>query len=164
MSEENNEKSCCTHYSIVFAHTLLRLWVGMRLFMAGLDKFRSGNGPTTTFSMENLTKKSDQIATLMSTNSFLPESMCKMFAASIPFPLVIVGIWVAVGLFAEVGLFVAGLLFLSLGFGLAALPDDTEVVVNIGISVLIVAAALATAKGKALSLDGLLFGRRRKSA
>ena len=160
MSEDKQDKSCCTPYAIVFAHTLLRLWVGMRLFMAGLDKFRSGNGPTTTFSMENLTKKSDQIATLMSTNSFLPESLCKSFALTIPYPLVIVGIWVALGLFTDLGLFVAGLVFLSLGFGLAALPDDAEVVVNIGISVLIVAAALATSKGRALSLDGILFRKK----
>jgi len=162
MSEVKQETSCCPNYAFTFAHTLLRLWVGLRLFMAGIDKFRSGNGPSTTFSFDNLTKKADQIATLMSTNSFLPEPLCKAFAQGIPYPLVIVGIWVALGLFTEVALLAAGLVFLSLGFGLAALPDDAEVVNNIGISILIVAAALATTKGKGISLDGIFF--RRKSA
>lgn len=160
MSDSSPSK-CCGSSGYAFAHLLLRLWVGMRLFMAGLDKFRWGNGAETTFSIANYTdKKAPPIAKLMSTNSFLPESMCGPFANSIGYLLVVVGIWVAIGICTEFGLLAAGLVFLMLGFGLAALPDDTEVVSNIGLSILIVAAALVTAKAKNYSLDGLLFRKK----
>jgi len=158
MSEASQEKSRFD-FSLASAHLLLRLWVSLRLFMAGLDKFRSGNGPDTTFSLENYDKKSTAIAKLMSTNSFLPEAMCNAYAHSIGYILVIVGIWVALGIFSSLGLLAAGFTVLSLGFGLAALPDDTEVV-YIGIHILVVAAALATAKARQFSLDGLLFRKK----
>lgn len=160
MSDSSSSK-CCGSSSYEYAHLLLRLWVGMRLFMAGLDKFRWGNGADTTFSLANYTdKKAPPIAKLMASNSFLPESMCASFANVIGYILLPVGIWVAIGIFTEFGLLAAGLVFLMLGFGLAALPDDTEVVSNIGLSVLIVAAALVTSKAKTFSLDGLLFRKK----
>ena len=90
----------------------------------------------------------------------MPEWACNAFAATIGYILIPVGIWVAVGICTEFGLLAAGLVFLSLGFGLAALPDDTEVVTNIGLSILIVAAALVTSKAKALSLDGILARKK----
>jgi thiosulfate dehydrogenase [quinone] large subunit len=164
MSAENQDSgsSCCSTWAIAFAHLITRLWVAERLFMAGVDKFRKGSGfENTTFNLKNYEEKSDQIASLMSSNSFLPEMACKYFATGIGYALLAVGAWVAVGLFTEVSLFVAGLLLLSLGFGLAALPDDTEVVL-IGMSILITAAALMTAKAKTFSLDRLFF--RKKSA
>jgi uncharacterized membrane protein YphA (DoxX/SURF4 family) len=158
MSEATQEKPRFD-FSLASAHLILRLFVALRLLMAGLDKFRAGNGPDTTFSLENYTKKSDAIANLMSTNSFLPAAMCQSYAHSIGYVLVLVGLWTAVGIFTNLSLLVAGLTFLSLGFGLAALPDDTEVVF-IGIQVLITAAALATAKARQFSLDGLLFRKK----
>ena len=159
MSDSSSSKcsSCCGY---AFAHLLLRLWVGMRLFMAGLDKFRWGNGPTVSFGLDNYPKKTGPLAKLMTDNSFMPEWACNAFAATIGYILIPVGIWVAIGIFTEFGLLAAGLVFLSLGFGLAALPDDTEVVSNIGLSILIVAAALVTSKAKALSLDGILARKK----
>lgn len=160
MSDSSSSK-CCGNSGYAFAHLLLRLWVGMRLFMAGLDKFRWGNGPDTTFSIANYTdKKGPPISKLMATNSFLPESMCNAFGSTIGYILVPVGIWVALGICTEFGLLAAGIVFLMLGFGLAALPDDAEVVSNIGLSILIVAAALVTSKAKTFSLDGIL-GRKK---
>ena len=158
---DSSSSQCRSCSGYAFAHLLLRLWVGMRLFMAGLDKFRWGNGPDTTFSIANYTeKKAPPIAKLMATNSFLPESMANSFANVIGYVLIGVGIWAAIGLFTEFGLLAAGLVFLSLGFGLAALPDDAEVVGNIGLSILIVAAALVTAKAKNFSVDGVIFKKK----
>jgi uncharacterized membrane protein YphA (DoxX/SURF4 family) len=164
MSAENQVtgSACCSSWAFAFAHLITRLWVALRLFMAGVDKFRKGSGADgTTFSMENYHEKSAQIASLMSTNSFLPKEMCDAFANGIGYVLLAVGAWVAIGLFTEFSLFIAGLVLLSLGFGLAALPDDTEVVL-IGVSLLITAAALMSAHAKTFSLDRLFF--RRKSA
>lgn len=159
MSDSSSSK-CCGSLSYDFAHLLLRLWVGMRLFMAGLDKFRWGNGPTVSFGLDNYSKKTGPLAKLMTDNSFMPQWACDAFAATIGYILVPVGIWVAIGICTEFGLLAAGLVFLSLGLGLAALPDDTEVVSNIGLSILIVAAALVTSKAKTFSIDGIL-GRKK---
>lgn len=159
MSDSSSSK-CCGSLSYDFAHLLLRLWVGMRLFMAGIDKFRWGNGPTVTFGFDNYAKKTGPLAKLMTDNSCLPEFACTSFAAVIGYILIPVGLWVAIGICTEFGLLAAGLVFLSLGFGLACLPDDTEVVSNIGLSILIVAAALVTSKAKTFSIDGLLARKK----
>lgn len=158
MSE--SESKSCSNLGLTFANLILRLWIGLRLFMAGVDKFRAGDGAAnTTFSMENYTAKTARIASLMAEHSFLPPNLCDMYAKSIGYVLLAVGAWVVVGLFTELALLLAGFTVLSLGFGLAALPDDTEVV-YIGIHVLVVAAALATCRNKGISLDGLFFRRK----
>ena len=97
MSDTPSPK-CCSSCGYAFAHLLLRLWVGMRLFMAGLDKFRWGNGSTVSFGLDNYSKKTAPLAKLMSDNSFLPEAACNAFAATIGYVLIPVGIWVAMDL------------------------------------------------------------------
>lgn len=158
MSE--SESKCCSGIHLTFANLILRLWIGLRLFMAGVDKFRAGDGAqNATFSMENYETKTARIAKLMADNSFLPANLCDLYAKNIGYVLLAVGAWVVIGLFTELSLLVAGLTVLSLGFGLAALPDDTEVV-YIGIHVLVIAAALATCRNKGISLDGLFFRKK----
>ncbi len=166
-----SEKSCspcCPRLDLAFANLITRLWVALRLFMAGVDKFRAGDGANATFNMANYETKSAQIAKLMTDNSLLPAlpfDITGPFAHYIGFVLLGVGAWVAIGLFSELALFAAGLTFLSLGFGLAALPDDLELCANIGIGILMTAAALHTNRHGYLSLDGLFGrGRAKKSA
>jgi thiosulfate dehydrogenase [quinone] large subunit len=158
-SSSSNAK-CCPRFELAAAHLIARLWVAMRLFMAGLDKFRSGDGAAATFNMGNYETKTNLIAKLMSDNSFLPSVLpgfaIEAYAHSVGFILVIVGLWTALGIKSTWALLVAGLTFLSLGFGLAALPDDTELTANIGIGVMITFLALSTAQHGYLSLDGLL--------
>ena len=162
MSEANKDNcpSCC-NIGMTFAHLIARLFVAMRLFMAGLDKFRAGDGAKATFSFDNYATKTDRIAKLMADNSCLPASLCGPYAHSIGYVLIIVGLWSAVGLMTEFSLLAAGLTFLSLGFGLSALPDDMELTANVGMCILITVAALVTAKHKKLSLDGLIFSGRK---
>ena len=176
MSAENNENKCCANISLAFANLLLRLWIALRMIGAGLDKFRAGScfgfkgtdadgteidiARGVSFSLENYSKKIAQISKLTFDKGFLPKPLCDMYGKPLGYILLVVGAWVVLGLFTEVSLLVAGLVFLSLGVGLATLPDDTEVVL-IGIHVLIVAAALVTAKHNKISLDGLLFRKRK---
>jgi uncharacterized membrane protein YphA (DoxX/SURF4 family) len=159
---------CCPRFDLAAANLITRLWVGLRLFMAGADKFRSGDGVAATFSMTNYDTKTGLIAKLMTENSFLPSflpaSAIDAYAHSIGFILLIVGVWVVIGLFSELSLLAAGLTFLSLGFGLAALPDDTELGVNIGIGVMITFLALSTVKHGYLSLDGILRKKKCSAA
>lgn len=154
--------SCHSHKTrleLVFANLLLRLWIALRLFMAGLDKFRSGDGASTSFTMDNYGKKMEAIAAATNERGFLPLPLCNMYAKPLGFILILAGIWAAVGLFSRLGLLVCGLTMLSLGFGLATMGDDTEVV-YVGIHILIIAAALATNHANKLSLDGLLFRKK----
>ncbi len=167
MSDKSCSTHCCPRLDLAFANLITRLWVALRLFMAGVDKFRSGDGAAATFNAGNYDTKTGVIAKLMTDNSFLPAflppSAIDAYAHSIGYVLLIVGVWVALGLFSEISLLAAGLTFLSLGFGLAALPDDTELGVNIGIGIVIVFLALSTAKHGFISLDGILR-RKKKSA
>lgn len=177
MSEEKTtECRSKFRFDLAFANLLLRLWIGLRLLGAGLDKWRAGIcwgfkgvGPDgaeidvargVSFTAENYDKKLSAIAKLTFDKGFLPKPLCDLYAQPLGYILLGVGIWVVVGLFSELSLFAAGLIFLSLGVGLATLPDDTEVVL-IGIHILIVAAALATSKHKGFSLDGLFFRRKK---
>ena len=143
---------------------------------AGLEKWRAGScwgfkgvGPDgaeidvargVSFTAENYDKKLSAIAKLTFDKGFLPKPLCDLYAKPLGYVLLGVGAWVIIGLLSELSLFAAGLVFLSLGIGLATLPDDTEVVL-IGIHILIVAAALSTSRHKNFSLDGL-FMRRKK--
>jgi uncharacterized membrane protein YphA (DoxX/SURF4 family) len=158
MSDDSSESSK-TQWNIAFANLLLRLWVGLRLFMAGVDKFRAGDGKDATFNMLNYDNKTGRIAKLTYEHGFIPENLCNLYAKGIGYALLVAGVWVVLGLALEVGLFFSGLVALSLGFGLATLPDDTEVS-WIGVLILIIAAALVTSRHKALSLDGLFFRRK----
>jgi uncharacterized membrane protein YphA (DoxX/SURF4 family) len=163
MSDSPSSASCC-RAELAYANLIARLWVALRLFMAGVDKFRGGEGTASTFSSVHYEKKTEIIAKLMKDNSmlpsFMPEWAIDQYAHSIGYILLAVGAWVAVGLFSEFALLAAGLTFLSLGFGLAALPDDLEMCSNIGIGILITFAALVTSRYGRVSLDGLL--RRKK--
>lgn len=179
MSEEKTSQCCSKfRFDLAFANLLLRLWIGLRLVGAGIDKWRAGScfgfkgvgsdgveidvARGVSFTAENYDKKLANIAKLTFDKGFLPKPLCDMYAKPLGYILVGVGIWVVVGLISELSLFAAGLVFLSLGVGLATLPDDTEVV-YIGIHILIVAAALATSRHKNFSIDGLFF-RRNKPA
>ena len=110
--------------------------------------------------MENYEKKMAAIAKLTFNNGILPENLCNLYAKPLGFLLLIGGVWAVLGLFSRLGLFFCGLVFLSLGVGLATLPDDTEVLF-IGMHILLVAAALATNDHNKFSLDGLLFGKKK---
>lgn len=154
--------SCHSHKTrieLVFANLLLRLWVALRLVMAGLDKFRDGDGANTTFNLEIYAKKMDQIAQATHERGFLPLPLCHLYAKPLGYLLLLAGLWAAVGLFSRVGLFVCGLTMLSLGFGLATMGDDAEVV-YVGVHILIIAGALATNHANKISLDGILFRKK----
>lgn len=144
---------------LAFANLTLRLWVGLRLVMAGVDKFRSGDGAAATFNSANYETKTGVISKLITENSFLaaflPPSMIDLYAHSIGYILLVVGAWVLVGLFSEFALLAAGLTFFSLGIGLAALPDDMELSANIGVGIVITALALMTNRHGFISLDGI---------
>lgn len=156
MSDASALKCRC---EIACANLILRLWVGLRLFMAGIDKFR--DKATKAYNFSDWTTLKANVKPLfdnMTKETFLPDIMVANYVFVLSYALIIVGAWVIVGLFTRASLFFAGLLFVSLSFGLMALPDDDQAVFR-GIEVAITAFALVTASRQhnRLSLDGLLF-------
>jgi len=161
MSEASRSKCRC---EIACANLILRLWVGLRLFMAGIDKFRDKATKEYVFNTWDVLKKNAQplydnmtAETIMGKAPMLVSSYVFILA----YALIIVGIWVIVGLFTRTSLLLAGLLLVSLSFGLMALPDDDQAVLR-GFEVAITAFALVTCSHNIFSLDGLLF-RSKKS-
>lgn len=138
---------------IMYAAFMLRLWIGMRLFFAGLDKFRVKG--ETTFSMDAYKDNVQVIADTIAEFTPLTQQMCDLYAAPLGYLLVGIGVLVMLGLFTRLSLLAAGVMFVSLGVGLMLLPDDFEAVM-IGIQVAITAFALSLWWHDRLSVDGVL--------
>lgn len=151
--------------SWALAHLLLRLWVGLRLFMAGVDKFRTNVGPASEFTKEAYDKKMGAIVDMISSNSFLsrwtPTWAFDLYRQYLGWALAIVGALIIIGLFRRFSLFLGGVLLLMLSVGLMALPDDVEAV-RLGLQVGLCAFALITVKHDVFSLGFLLYGWWRK--
>lgn len=155
MSDQSCHTKCRTEWA--YAHLLLRLWVGLRLLMAGLDKMRQKGGDGFGFSY--IEKSMAPIVDTITSNALLPAWAIKPYAIFLPWALLITGVWCVLGLFSRVGLLLGGLTFVSLSVGLMALPDDDQAVFR-GIEVGLTALALITASHNTFSLDGLLFRKK----
>ena len=156
----DKDSSTCDTFGSQAALLILRLWIGLRLFFAGIEKFR---GKSDTGEIEltfaHFKSKMAIISEGVSANSMLPKWMCDAYAYPLPFLLTIVGIACLVGIFTRLSLLLAGLLFLSLAFGVMVLPDDTQSL-YLGLHVAICAFALCISKHHWLSLDWIL-GRKK---
>jgi uncharacterized membrane protein YphA (DoxX/SURF4 family) len=148
-----NDSSTCNRCDWAYAHLILRLWVGLRLFFAGLDKFRQKGGDG--FGLEWVEKSMAPIVENMEQYAFLPKFAVAPYGIVLPWALLLVGLWAALGFATRLGLLAAGLTFVSLSVGLMALPDDNQVVMR-GVEVALTALALMTASANKWSVDGLL--------
>ncbi len=140
MSEESTEKpkrEKIPFSELTLAYWVLRLWIGLRLVLAGLDKFKGSDG----YTMANYTDKMGKIAGMITQNTFLPDWATKSWAMPLPFLLIAVGALILIGFLNRLALLGAGLLFVGLSFGLMLLPDED--VFMLGIHVGLVAGALA---------------------
>lgn len=145
---------------LAYANLILRLWIGLRLFMAGIDKFRAKGTNAYDFSgFDTLKKNAQPIFDNMAANTFMPKALISTYIVVLTFSLIGVGLWVLTGLFTRTALLLAGFVFVSLSFGLMALPDDDQAVFR-GIEVAITALALMTCGRGIIGLDGLFFRRK----
>ena len=153
--------------SWALAHLLLRLWVGTRLLMAGLDKFRvSGSkGVTSEFNLEayaiNMGKIVDGIFQFGFLGKYTPDWAINFYRQYLGWAMVVVGGLIIIGLFRRFSIFMGGILFLSLTVGLLSLPEDLDGVM-LGIQMGLCAFALITVKHDVFSLGFLLYGWWRK--
>ena len=155
---KSSDDSCCCRIELVFAAFILRLWVGARLFFAGLDKFRSptwDKASGDTYGTEWASTKMEAITGPILKNTPIPEFAVNLFGKMLPWTLLAVGLWIIVGLARKYSLLAGGLLFFGLGVGLMLLPDDFEAV-QIGVSVAITAFALMVSQHDRISADGII--------
>lgn len=173
MSNQANCSQSPSHcLGLAFGALLLRLWIGMRLLFAGLEKWKNKvtivvdeeTGETKTFwrydilsdkASEVYNTNMGRITSAMNNDSPLQFWMIEQYAKPLGWMLVIVGAWVIIGLASRASLVVAGFVFLSLTFGLATIGADPEIVER-GIEIGLVAGALALARYQLLGVDGLI--------
>lgn len=151
-------KNCCCRIfrGEAWACFFLRIWIALRLTLAGITKFLDKNEEDKwELAKENATGAMEKITGSMKTHTPIPQWMLDQYAAVLPYALTGVGCWVAIGLFTRLSLIAAGGLILSLTFGLLILPDDVAGTMR-GIEIIIVALALITAKHNIFAVDNLI--------
>lgn len=119
------------------AFLLLRLFLGLRTLLAGVEKFESKG----TYSVANYTENMGRMAQGITGASFLPLWATRPFAMSLGYVLSILGIALLLGLKTRTTLFLTGLIYVGLSFGLMAVQEG-EGVAWLGAQILMIVAAL----------------------
>jgi thiosulfate dehydrogenase [quinone] large subunit len=135
MSERvDAESGRCDHTAALL---LLRLFLGLRALLAGVEKFESGG----VYSLENYAKNMERMATGITGASFLPLWTTRPFALSLGYVLIVLGVTILLGVKTRISLFLLGLVYVGLSFGLMAVQEN-EGVAWLAIHVLVTAVAL----------------------
>jgi thiosulfate dehydrogenase [quinone] large subunit len=139
MSDPKKPSTAPFDYTAAFL--LLRLFLGLRTLLAGIEKFEAKG----TYSFANYYDNMGKMAMGITGASFLPLWLTRPFAHSLGHALVAIGLALLLGLKTRVALVLAGLLYVSLSFGLMAVQEN-EGVAWLGIHVGLIAAALLLAR------------------
>jgi thiosulfate dehydrogenase (quinone) large subunit len=119
------------------AFLLLRLFLGARTLMAGIEKFESKG----TYSFANYYENMGRMAQGITGASFLPLWATRNFAHALGYALIVLGAALLLGLKTRTTLILTGLLYLGLSFGLMAV-QEAEGVAWLAIHVGLIAGAL----------------------
>ena len=141
----NSDSNQRCEYAAAFM--LLRLFLGLRTLLAGVEKFEANK----SFSLSNYTENMTRMATGISNYSLIPLWAAKIFALSLGFLLVTFGAAILLGIKTRTALFLGGLLYVALGFGLMAVQEG-EGVAWIGMQVLMFAFALTIVRHNRFAL------------
>ena len=130
-----------------YAFLILRLWIGLRALLAGLEKFESKGNYSFVAYYENMKR----LATGITGASFLPLWSTRLFAFSIGYVLIALGVTILLGIKTRFSLFLMGLTYVALSFGLMAV-QESDGVAWLGVHVGLVAGALALVSYNRLAL------------
>jgi thiosulfate dehydrogenase [quinone] large subunit len=134
------------------AFLILRLFLGLRTLMAGLEKFELNKSYSTANYSENMTR----MATGISNNSTIPLWAAKAFALPLGYILTILGLALLLGVKSRATLFLTGLVYVGLSFGLMAVQEG-EGVAWLAVQVLMFAVALVFVRHNRFTLWGDKF-------
>ncbi len=129
------------------AFILLRLFLGLRTLLAGVEKFESKG----TYSAENYSANMQHMAQGITGASFLPLWMTTNFALFLGYALLVLGAALLLGLKTRVTLFLAGLVYVGLAFGLMCVQEQ-EGIAWLGVHVALIAGALALVRHNRFAL------------
>lgn len=152
MNDNSASSPTSTRTEYTCAFLLLRLFLGLRTLIAGLEKFEANK----SFSFSNYTENMTRMATGISNYSLIPLWAAKAFALSLGFLLVGFGAAILLGIKTRTALFLGGLLYVGLGFGLMAVQEG-EGVAWIGMQVLMFAVALLYVRHNRFAVVGDKF-------
>ena len=119
------------------AFLMLRLFLGLRTLLAGIEKFESKG----TYSIENYYANMSRMAQGITGASFMPLWMTRTFAHSLGWILLVLGMGLLLGIKTRITLVLTGLIYLGLSFGLMAV-QESDGVAWLGMHVLMISAAL----------------------
>jgi thiosulfate dehydrogenase [quinone] large subunit len=131
----HSSKTIRAEYTAAFL--ILRLFLGLRTLMAGLEKFEANK----TYSTANYSENKTRMATGISNNSTIPLWAAKAFALPLGYALTILGIALLLGMKLRATLFITGLVYVGLSFGLMAVQEG-EGVAWLAVQVLMFSVAL----------------------
>lgn len=131
----------------VSAFMILRIFLGLRTLVAGLEKFEANK----SFSFSNYYENMNRMATGISGASVLPTWATKMFAMPLGYLLIAFGLAILLGVKTRCALLLGGLLYVSLSFGLMAVQEG-EGVAWIGMQILMFAFALTLVRHNRFAL------------
>ena len=120
---ENPAPKPASPCELTAAFLLLRLFIGLRTLLAGIEKFESGG----TYSFANYYKNMGRMAQGITSASFMPLWMTKTFAHSIGYVLIVLGLALLLGLKTRATFVLVGLTYVGLSFGLMAVQDSEGV-------------------------------------
>jgi thiosulfate dehydrogenase [quinone] large subunit len=139
----SQEKSC-EHAA---AFLILRLFLGLRTFLAGVEKFEKSG----SYSFKNYYDNMGHMAQGITGASFLPLWSTRLFAHSIGYLLLVLGALILLGIKPRMTLLFTGLVYVGLSFGLMAV-EENEGIAWLGIHIGLIAAALVLVRHARFSL------------
>src|SRR5450755_1948224 len=161
---ENKEACCCTDRSLAFL--VLRLWLGVRALLAGVEKFGAYKtvqqpfiDPTTGvadpnavvdikvkfYALANYNGIPAALQSKFANEALLPHFALTAFNYMLGPALIISGLMLLVGLGTRISLFVQGLIYIALTVGLVLIGQN-EGPPFLGIHLALVVFALLLAK------------------
>jgi thiosulfate dehydrogenase [quinone] large subunit len=123
MNDKNSSPSSQARCEYTAAFLLLRLFLGLRTLLAGIEKFESKG----TYSFANYYKNMGRMAEGITGASFLPLWATKNFAHSLGYILIALGTCVLLGIKNRTTLFLTGLVYVGLSFGLMSVQESDGV-------------------------------------
>lgn len=147
MTDSPASSSSAFRFECTAAFLLLRIFLGLRTFLAGLQKFEAQGH----YSFANYATNMNKMADYITTNSFIKLWMSRGFAHSLGYLMILFGGMLLLGIKSRVALFLSGLLYVGLAFGLMAVQED-DGIAWIGVYVGLFAAALVLVRHDRLAL------------
>ena len=147
MSESTPSSPAAPRCEYTWAFLILRLFLGLRTFFEGVEKFEK-NG---TYSFANYYENTGRMAKGITGASFLPLWATNNYAHTLGYLLLVLGAALLLGVKTRATLILTGLLYVSLSFGLMAVQEN-EGVAWLGVYVGLFAGALALVRHNRFAL------------